>query len=348
MLACQACGRENPDDNRFCGRCGAALTPPRPEEPRRLSGPSFLGLSDEPASFSYDEEEDEAIEGSSWRAWVVLAVLLIVGGLVWLQWRHLTTLRSEPQESRPSAMQTEQTEKDADTDKQATGEPSAGPSAGPEQPAEGKAAPENEAATEEKPAKSTQGEDTPHRDEDTKQPADTSGEDVKQEAPAEESEEELADKLERERQAQGGGEHEPASRAAPQTDADLAIARRALAAGDKDEAVRRLWASTSKGSAVAPVLLAKMYLNGDGVERSCEQALVLLNSAARRQNAQARSQLGAMYANGTCVQQDRVAAYHWYTLALHAAPDNDAIQHQRARLWESMTEMEREEARALR
>ena len=345
MLRCEACGRENPEENRFCGQCGAALSRPAPpsrrEEPRTVSGPSFLGLG-EPEPYRYEDDEEE-VERSSWRGWVALALLLVVGGLVWKQWQYSAALHSEPQDNRPSAVQSEPAAPSA-------AEPA--PDAAKEEaarPAEGNT--QDQAAT---------GETEPETAKPDSDSAETTTEEARKEndaAPAEEqpsepsaaevSEEHLADKLEKERMAKGGGEQEPAKPAATESDADLAIARRALAAGDTEEGVRRLWASTSKGSSIAPVLLADMYLKGENVERSCEQALVLLNSAARRQNAQARARLGQMYAEGQCAQQDRVAAYHWYTLALNAAPEDDTIRRRREQLWNSMTEMEREEARAL-
>ena len=72
-------------------------------------------------------------------------------------------------------------------------------------------------------------------------------------------------------------------------------------ASDPAAAAAWLWKATSRGNPVAPVRLADMYIKGQGVPRSCEQALVLLRSAATKENAPARNRLAALYANGTCV-----------------------------------------------
>jgi class 3 adenylate cyclase len=46
MTACSACGRENPDDARFCNACGAALgeAPPRAREERKIVSVLFADL----------------------------------------------------------------------------------------------------------------------------------------------------------------------------------------------------------------------------------------------------------------------------------------------------------------
>ena len=72
-----------------------------------------------------------------------------------------------------------------------------------------------------------------------------------------------------------------------------------------------LWKATAKGNPTAPVRLADMYIKGEGVPRSCEQAIVLLKTAAQKENAVARNQLASMYDSGTCVQRNRVEAYRW-------------------------------------
>jgi TPR repeat protein len=63
-------------------------------------------------------------------------------------------------------------------------------------------------------------------------------------------------------------------------------------------------------------------------------------------NAQARSQLGALYATGHCVPLDRARAYNWFSLAVRAASGHNIwIERNRQMLWEQMTEAEK--ARAL-
>jgi len=47
------------------------------------------------------------------------------------------------------------------------------------------------------------------------------------------------------------------------------------------EAAKWLWKSMAKHNATATLLLANLYLKGDGVSKNCDQARVLLDSAAR-------------------------------------------------------------------
>ena len=107
-----------------------------------------------------------------------------------------------------------------------------------------------------------------------------------------------------------------------------------------------LWKATAKGNPDAPVQLAELYVSGNGVPRSCEQAVVLLKTAATKDNAGACSRLASMYASGTCVPRDRVKAYRWLSAALAADPSRLAAQQDRDALWQQMTPEERTLAEA--
>ena len=114
-----------------------------------------------------------------------------------------------------------------------------------------------------------------------------------------------------------------------------------MEASDPTAAAAWLWKSTSRGNSAAPVRLADMYIKGKGVPRSCEQALVLLRSAATKENAPARNRLAALYANGTCVARDRVRAYQLLASALEVDPGSEWAQQSRKDLWNEMTPEER-------
>jgi hypothetical protein len=109
-----------------------------------------------------------------------------------------------------------------------------------------------------------------------------------------------------------------------------------------------LWKATAKGNPDAPVQLADMYIDGQGVPRSCEQAMVLLKTAAEKDNARARNRLASMYATGSCVQRDRVQAYRWLSSALAANPHSDWAQQNRDLIWRQMTPDERAQAEKYR
>jgi TPR repeat protein len=112
-------------------------------------------------------------------------------------------------------------------------------------------------------------------------------------------------------------------------------------ASDAAAAAAWLWKATAKGNPEAPVRLSDMYIRGDGVPRSCDQALVLLKSAAEKQNARARNRLASMYATGTCVPRDRVQAYRWLSLALISDPSSEWAQQNRSLIWRQMTAEEK-------
>ena len=112
-------------------------------------------------------------------------------------------------------------------------------------------------------------------------------------------------------------------------------------ASDSAAAAAWLWKATAKGNPTAPVRLAAMYVRGDGVPRSCEQAMVLLKGAAQKENALARNRLAFMYSSGICVQRNRVEAYRWASSALAANPNSDWAQQRRDQLWQQMTPEER-------
>jgi len=112
-------------------------------------------------------------------------------------------------------------------------------------------------------------------------------------------------------------------------------------ASDAVAAAAWLWRATAKGNPEAPLRLADMYVKGDGVPRSCEQALVLLNSAATKENAPARNRLAAMYSSGTCVQRNLIKAYSWLNSALAADPNSQWAQQNRDAIWKQMTPEER-------
>lgn len=134
------------------------------------------------------------------------------------------------------------------------------------------------------------------------------------------------------------------NKAAPGND-ELA---KASNASDSAAAAAWLWKATAKGNPDAPVRLADMYVKGDGVPRSCEQALVLLKTAAAKQNARARNRLAVMYNNGTCVQRNRVQAYRWLSSALAADPNSHWARENRDLIWEQMTPEERAAAQQYR
>ena len=84
---------------------------------------------------------------------------------------------------------------------------------------------------------------------------------------------------------------------------ELAVAQSYLngrhgAPRDSTEAVRWLWRSVAKQNASATLLLSDFYLRGDGVSKSCDQARLLLDAAARKGKAAAGERLRNLQAFG--------------------------------------------------
>ena len=98
-----------------------------------------------------------------------------------------------------------------------------------------------------------------------------------------------------------------------------------------------LWKATAKGNPDAPLQLADLYVAGEGVPRSCEQAMVLLKTAALANNARACDRLASMYANGTCVPRSQLEAYRWLSTELAVNPNDQKARHQREAIWQQMT-----------
>ena len=84
---------------------------------------------------------------------------------------------------------------------------------------------------------------------------------------------------------------------------ELATAQRYLTGGyglqrNSAEGAKWLWKSMAKHNASATLLLADLYLKGDGVSKNCDQARVLLDSAARGGMKQAGERLRHLQAFG--------------------------------------------------
>jgi TPR repeat protein len=60
---------------------------------------------------------------------------------------------------------------------------------------------------------------------------------------------------------------------------------------DSKEAATWLWKAVSKQNLAAAILLSDLYLRGDGVPKSCDQARLLLIAAARKGEAAAAERL---------------------------------------------------------
>jgi hypothetical protein len=276
------------------------------ERPTRtgVSGPSFLGLTDD----SVSEYADEELEPESHvRRNVALAILAAVVILVGVQWRSIRdyglayiqngSMEVKPHDqgavANPPAVAADNTGRDLSL-------PPANAKAGAPQPVErspnanrdlpvaasssnpDRIAPSSPptASAEQPPAMGAPVSDMPNADLPDKAP--------KKESPT---------------ISHTTGKPRPYSPPAPRPSSAVPGAdemSRAERASDAEARAAWLWKAVGKGNPQAPVELAKMYEQGSGVVRSCDQAEVLLRSAAAKGNAQAKLSLKQIRLRGGC------------------------------------------------
>jgi hypothetical protein len=305
LLRCEVCGHENPASHRFCGMCGLAIHPDKPSLREREG--SRIGEEFPPTSFDAPTEgwdgEDNSYQpaprnenelslfqnvagghsdyedagwiydppsSSPYRAviGVVLAVLIL--GLGYMAWRGMQNSRESARTPAPPPVTTEApapTPPAAQTS--ASNEPP--PSPAPADPGPPKAS-ETAAGT---PPAAKEPEPVAPRNGPSPKPTATAG----PESPAASQP-----------QAGNGGE-------------ELALAQHFLAGAngqgrDPAEAAKLLWKSIEKHNTHATVPLADLYLKGEGVSKNCDQARVLLDSAARKGVAGAGQRLRNLQAFG--------------------------------------------------
>jgi hypothetical protein len=259
----------------------------------RVSGPSFLGLGDEPQGDSRYLLEDEASSGGVLRKLVLIAILAAIGGLVFVAWRSGTFRLPTKSPEKPPA-----------------GSPASAPSppgAGQSAPPEASPSPANTSAV------------TDQTPTDTPSSHDSDAGNGKQLRTVTEKPVSAGPKKD---SSESSEEESATTTAKTRSSAPPAAARKPSAA----------------------LLKAQQYLQGRGVRQNCEQGLVYLRAATQQNDPAAAVQMGALYASGHCVTQDRVMAYRWFNSAHELDPGNQWIQTDLEQLWARMTPQERQKA----
>jgi TPR repeat protein len=90
----------------------------------------------------------------------------------------------------------------------------------------------------------------------------------------------------------------PAGSGQEEFDAAREILKGANRQRDLQTAVALLWSGVRKGYVPAEVTLADLYRRGEGVEKNCDQAQVLLVAASRKGSPDARRVLESMAEQG--------------------------------------------------
>jgi hypothetical protein len=369
---CRSCGSVNGAASRFCGMCGTVLQaerrradrrivgsaaasaaaanairtpaaepanglddssraatsylgapPPSSQKPRgewvRSSGSSFLGLEDEPpANSDYLFLDEEPKSRSGLRFLLALLILAAVGYLIFKNWDSptfaaaLSQLRKHTQvasstEPKPQPSNAEQPSISTDeTAASADAAKQSSPSAAPD-PGKPDSTQSPAAATTPQPAAKPRDDAKPKKDDESATPATDDQADDNSTDPS-----------------------DPADKSSKDSNAPTISAK----------------SSTLKTTAPGQELYERgqAYLSGHGAPQSCDQGVVYTRAAAQQGNPKAAVQMGALYATGHCVSQDRVQAYNWFNEALRNDPSNEYVERSRATLWAQMTSEERQRA----
>jgi hypothetical protein len=318
-VRCTHCGYENDPQYRFCGMCGVAMpqagpagsAPPQESSSPGISGPSFLGLAENPKrSVEYLLEEEPP--SSHWRMYLALALLIVSAGLLVWHWRRdgypwaaTPVTQSAPSVAGSVAAPAAEATSPAETP--ATAVPAPHAANAPEQ-----------TAVSEPPAESKSEAASPPADSQTK-PESAQGDNPAPAEPGSTVEDQTA------AAAQGTPAETPPS-AAPEP-----------AQVERKPVAPPVLSYTDK-----LVADGERYLYGNGVPEDCSRAQKNLLSAARRANPKAEGMLGAMYTTGHCVPRDLPTAYHWFALALRHEPGNSRIEQDLEVVWKQMTPGEKQ------
>jgi hypothetical protein len=360
LVKCEKCGYENFPQHRYCGMCaaplrtpGMAAPPPSPppaksslppvqhttpkfEErpatplkeaaPRQVSGPSFLGLGQEPVedkSFSY-LFEDESPSHRGRNLVVILLIAAAAAAAIW-HWRQdLRVVVDRLLNTLPAAT------KPAATDKTDSNSP-------------GPAATDSTAASSTSPATSPQPGGTATQTPAAQNPPATDAATAPPEASGKSD------------TTQGGTE----AQAPNQSPTENASPKASPAHEESGETADADEAPTPPSNARKPVTKAarttpvtsreddleaqgEKYLYGNGVPENCTRARTNLLAAAEHSNAQAQSVLGTMYATGHCATRDLPTAYRWFGRSLRQDPKNTRLEKDLQVLWNQMTPGERQ------
>jgi outer membrane biosynthesis protein TonB len=292
------------------------------EAPRRtttsssgISGPSFLGL-DAPAersNYLLDEEEPQ----SHWRGYLVALVVVAIAILIALQWRAEVKSQAQKVGAILWARMHAAPAQPNVNEKVASGAPPETTAPAQTAPAQPQGASETSTPTNSAPATSA-----------AAQPSISPGP-----TPA---------ANESANAATAQPSPPPANKPAANVPEKQTPPSPAKASETASAANARKPAGTDQ-QADALLLTAQKYLHGLGVPRDCEQGLVYLKQAVREASAPARSQMGALYATGTCVPQNRVEAYKWFSSAMEVEPNNPWLGRERDSLYGEMSAAERQQ-----
>src|SRR5262249_42743650 len=338
-----------------------------------ISGPSFLGLGSDPpegTGFIYDNDSpenseeaydasyllDETPRGTSWKAYALLLIIMIFGGLGYLQWKSqimrppatdVSNVLNKngdvipeggiPDFAKEKAKQDqERLQKQNNSDTAANANPVGSNAPNADSTAANPAVPNQPAGTS---ANETAGPEKGTADNANAQTS-QAGVTVKSNGPHPQEGATVSTDSK-----QSKADNEGAKPESDETDADADVPHQSATTKAERSAKTNSEEPPQSLGAKDPLLIrAQKFLHGRGVPQDCRTGLNLLRQSAAT-NPKAQIQMGALYMTGHCVTQDRVSAYKWFSQALAQEPNNQYIERNRASLWASMTPAERHRVR---
>jgi hypothetical protein len=319
------------------------FTPAHHDESSSISGPSFLGLSGDAESA---ESEEEPPQARQWPRYVTAAVIAALVGLTAMHWTSLRGAAARYARLGTTYVEMLRAGKTGSSAKNS--EPASAGRVSPASPASpvstgnDKSAPDFALAQHPSPPLAPES------------PAPTVGQvplnptSLNLEGKAGSGDSAGQTQAVEPKQPAAGRPRPAASNPSDQQFSKPAAGQReyqqALGATNPEVARALLWRATALGNSDAQLRLADMYIYGQGAPKNCDQGLILLRLAAQRANPQAQAKLGALYATGKCVSQDRVQAYRWLTLALKDGQPSEWTEKNRQMVWRQMSPEERSRA----
>lgn len=322
------------------------------DEPTTISGPSFLGLTDDSDQSSYLLDDDQPRRSRGLLVFCLFA-LAIFAGIGYLEWQTMQTGRlsipfiSKTLWEQPTNSSTPSTQNQGTAGASKTPTPQSGNTEanndslatsdndnaknGPVNPVPGAAGaasdsnakPLTEAANSGTNEEGSTSQATPaEKPKPTGQAAAAAGDQDATETSQSRQSKDAADQSKNEDNSADNQKPSVARKAKPS-------ARAASVEKDPDPRQNRM------------LLLGERYLYGHGVPQNCNQALTYFRGAADENNAPAMAHLGAMYASGQCVTLNRVMAFNWFARAQNAQPSDQWLQRNMNMLWRDMTPQER-------
>jgi hypothetical protein len=310
VVHCGSCGHDNPANHKFCGLCGTkfaedgvwtpandetvapaafaetqAFAEPEPSQsefepyhyvPNNANGLSLFQTtgrtnyedrSDDQSSDDYQPGwEDDPDSSPPYRIYFGVALAVIILALGYFAWHRAQTSPASDGPLPPPPTATKQNEPAP-----------AAPKAGDVQPQPQTPDQESERSTPNPTAAKKKADETAADQAET-QPAKPQTQPARNEKAA---------ATRPASNAEAGIQTTPANASSGNGSEELAIAQRYLngtngQGRDSAEAARWLWKSIAKHNGEATVLLADLYMRGDGVSKNCDQARVLLDSAASK------------------------------------------------------------------